>query len=859
MKRIGLIILVSLIGLPLFSFEVVPLDEAMSFSDLEFILTHDEQQSVDAARLYFMPKGMDRTVYIDYQLVEGQWSVIIPARFVPDKRLEYFVEIRDDQGRMHRIPEEDMASLDILPYDIPPQVELTYPQELSIAADEQHMLVFRVSRHVGIDALKASFEDRDVEFIDQREGWITLQLRPRSAGQQALRLEITDAAGNVTEEQFLFMVFKPEITPWFTSSYDWYIEADASYSGTGVWEPEGDTVHRYEDEYPLSLAVGNYLHADLGPVSLSAGLSFLHEDTPLGMVDSVPDVLTADLFDILHLWHPWNFEQEFSYSAERVRAYDGGLLFFTELSLFDDVLVYQFGDQSLTFQDYTVSNVNFRGTSAALELPFISFRAAKGLTDMGLYQMAWPQQFVGFQTGLGWKEYFQLQTNISLFTDFQGRYDEIRGGSSTIKALYDLEGIAPKQNLVLGVGISSETSLLSIAGNLGFSIYTDNISNVIDVKELAETIVDLVNENADDNGTLESSDLDPYFEYLDRIQNVFPVLDYFPLNLGLVDALISGRGMVYNLEVDIKPLDLDLFFYKADGSYRSLGAPAASDVMKVGASWKGKLNDISTDLTYTYERNAIPDILVYDILRRALSGDILEILMSLTMPEEDNEPKALFIQEGNLKLSTPRYGNFGSYGLGYRMKYEYSQDFKTFIAFASDDDIAFTHTAEASWNSGAHRFGSFRVSLDVKGSGDFNQEMLKDGEKTSGEDWYWNFKYSINPRFDFGNIRTRFSYEQSWSQLQDAFTVRTYKGSVRFPLLHLIDDVTISTEISDIYDSAASLTEREFDISLSLKHAVSLLNLEARANMYFIDDRIQGSIQDMKGEYSFTVAGGISF
>lgn len=848
MKRFLITLLCITFALPLFSYSLSVPPFPTSHAQIEAVLTSDVgDEPIQEARLYFKLPTTDVLAYVEMQKEKEDWKATIPAQFIVPGTFSYFVEIKDTKDALHRIPDTDWETMRIDEAEKIPELELVFPKNGTLSQNTEQILIVRLPYEVGITSLEATLQGNPVTIISSQNVWITLRAKPSGVGSQPLELIIIDQMGYEWKQILDLMVEPKEVEPWFVVESEHYADASISYEGEFAWDSLDIKDMDYSYSLPLELTVGGSARVKLGPLTVMGTVGLHHKDSVLGLVDSLPNVLLADYHDMIALYNPINFQNEFTFTADRVREYDSGNVINLKVDLFDGMLSYEFGDQEITMQEHTIKNLGFRGTSITLNLSPFKFTMSKGLSDKGLFEQAWPQQFFGLQGGLWFKGGFRLQGNLSFISDFQGRFDDIKGvDTPPIKTLYKLNDVAPQQNMVLGLSSGFAGENLEVSGDLGFSMYVSDSSGVVDIQQM-------VNDLADDFNVSTAS-LDRYFELLNTVHGVFPVLDYFPINMGLIGTAIDRElwGMMYRLEVAYKPWNIKLWFYKADKMYRSLGASAPNDVLDIGTAWKHTIIGGDFAFDFAFKRNSIPDILAHDFLSLVLDQSTINLITL----ENPFTADAKFSQTAKLGYTTPKFGLFGTYGFIYTALYEYTNDPKNLFALTSDDNSKLKHTFEGSWNGGPYSIGSMKASFDLKGTANFNQPFIVSSVAKNADDWYWDFVVGTAPKFDFGSLKVKLGFKQSWSLVVGTDTKRQYELGFQLPK-GFIDTWNITTKVNET-SIGNTLQKLVFEVGTDLAKQIDFLQLKLEFTTGFSYDAVQNAFAFDKAKAKTTIRGSVS-
>ncbi|MEA5027940.1 MAG: hypothetical protein VB056_03595 [Sphaerochaeta associata] len=849
MKRFVIALLCLTLSYPLFSYTVTMPDFVVAHAPISVSVAADAGDApVEEARFYFKLPSSDLLTFVPLTLQKDVWTAEIPAQFIVPGTLFYFAEVKGTDASLLRLPLEGYRTLAIEEAEKVPELELAFPKDSILSQGTDQILLVRLPYEIGISSMDVTLGGEPITIIASQNVWITLRAKPMVEGSQPLELTIRDKMGFEWKQVLDVMIEPTSEEPWFTIEGEYFTDASAAYEAEILWD--GDDIEKvgYDDDFPVEVTIGGTGRLKLGPLGIMVTGNLNHKDSVLGVVDSLPDVLIADYQDLLHMWNPLDFENEFTFNTDRVRQYDSGNIINLKLDLFNGFLTYEFGDQEITLQEHTIKNLGFRGTSISLNVSPFRLTLAKGLSDKGLHETAWPQQFIGIQSGLWFKRGFSLQGNLSFITDFQGRFDDIKGLSiNPMQALYKLEDVAPKQNMVMGLSSGYAGEALEISGDLAFSMYVSDSSGVVDIQQMVAELASGFEINTDS--------LDPYFKLLNDIHSVFPILDYFPINMGLIGTAVDRElwGMMYSLKFKYIPWNLELWFYKADKMYRSLGASAPNDVLDIGTSWKQTVHGGDLVFDYSYKRNSIPDILLHDFLSIVLSQDLID-LISLPNPFADD---AKFTQTAKLEYTTQKLGFAGVFGLAYTAAYEYTNDVDTLFALTSDKNSSLKNTLEGSWNGGPYTLGEAKTTIDLKVTANYNQPFIVSSIQVSQDDWFWDFTISNTPKFEFGDFKIKLGFKQTWSMASATYTKRQYELGFQLPK-SFIDTWNITAKVNET-SLAGSLQSLAFEVGTDLAKQIAFLQLKIELTAAMDYDASKESFDFDQAKAMTTVKGSFSF
>jgi hypothetical protein len=552
----------------------------------------------------------------------------------------------------------------------------------------------------------------------------------------------------------------------------------------------------------------------------------------------------------MNLWNPWDFENEFDYTGEQARQFDNDNQFYARLSFFGPALTYTLGDQEISFQEETIKDLPFRGTSLAIDLPFLDLVISKGLTDFGLYQSAWPQNFFGIKLGVKAKKAWYLQTNLSFISSLQGRYEDLidEDSPSYIGDLYDLGAIPPEENLVLGLGTGLDNKYFTLDASFALTLYVDDASSMIDKDKLASDVNDGF-----------GIDIAPYLAYLDKVSSVFPVLDYFPLTTGLaVDAVNRDLwGITYGVDLAIDSLGLETWFRKTDASYRSLGSAVTSDVWDIGGIVDRELGNFNISIGYDWKMDTIPDILFNEIIplvkpSLAPSGD----------PTENDISN--LVHTAQLGVDTPKVPYVGDFSFNYTFEWATTnaealsnkitddEDAKNAILTSSSNDTTLDHTAELRWKSDKYKIGAVNLSLGAKTLDSYVTKVITDG--VSDGSTFWEYAYGVSTTVKVSSYALSLGFEKEWSTETGSLT--SYGYDAKFTISDTFFDTIALAGTFDQSFLVSSLQAFRIAGSLGLEKRFGNLKTSTILEISYYDSKVSDSDDALTA--SFTIKGTFS-
>ncbi|NQT58162.1 MAG: hypothetical protein HQ557_04180 [Bacteroidetes bacterium] len=841
MRKVLLVLLALLIigSIPLFGFSLTVPNKVPGYVSLKPILEIAEgDEEIEEARFYVMIKGEEVPSYARFTETEGVWSSFVPYTVFSDDTLEYFTEIRTVDKTIIRIPAEGINSAVLLADMNPPVLTLANLDTPELGRGTEQLVVFWLEEESGILDFEVNYNGEPIARAGVFENYLSFLVTPdedSTEKEASVEITITDIYNNTEHKEVEFTLITARV-PFFSASAGYTAGLDIVYT-VSFGENQNslvftDLFNDITQELMLSLDLGAETQLGAGPLVLELSLGISDELAITEVLNAYPSTLISDYQNILRLWHPWNFDNEFTYTQADVRSYENSNHIYAKLSLFDPILSYTFGDQSISFQDQTVKSLGFRGTTVSFDIPFLSIAVGKGLTDLGLYQAAWPQNFFGLNFGLDVFDYWWFQTNVSFISSFQGRYDDITtAGSSPIGTLYDLGSIKPEENMLIGIETGLEFAPFKLTGDLGLTLYVNDASQVIDTAQLATDI---------NSGF--GFDIAPYLTYIDAVYDIFPVFDYFPLSMGLAAAAVNRElwGITYGGDLEIPALGLQAWFHKTDKSYKSLGASLSTDLMDFGAYWAMDLGDFSLSAGYDRAQDNIPDILFNDFL------PLFGIDLGAAADPTENDI-ANILHTATAGIVTPSIEILGNVSLDYTFEWVKTNadvlaqlldagSAQDALLNSTKNDVSIIHTADLKWKSGKLKFGDFGASIGAKTKDSYVVYSIVDGAPSTSS--AWGFSYGVNTSMKLSRFKLDLGFDHVWSTAAASDTVYGY--DLKFSVSDVFfDTISLKGSFDQIYIGPA-LQEYEIGVKIALQKNIGLfsmgLSLDTSYGNSIIDD-----------------------
>lgn len=669
--------------------------------------------------------------------------------------------------------------------------------------------------------------------------YLSFLIEPTDAGDVDIAVTMKDRYGNESMEEFTFTVTEEKVQL-FAASADFDARLDAEYlmnmgetqNTTDIGEVFGDSTHAVNLSWDLNAET--FLKA--GPVSLELYLGLKDTVAAQDILDSYPNTLIADMQNFLNLYNPIDLTRDFDYTGEEARVYGNDNKGYVRLFLFDPAISYTFGDQTVLYQKETIKNMPMRGSSLSINLPFLELQVSKGLTDPGLYQVAWPENFLGFKFAVKAKEAWYLQTNLSIISSAQGTYDTLKvsGAVSQIGTLYDLGSVNPDQNMVFGMSTGSHNNLFDLDASFSFSLYNDDASSVIDIHNLAEELASFY-------------DVTSYAGYLDTIQETFPILNYFLPTTGLVSRVLSRDlwGITYGVDLSIPSFGLEGWIRKTDSTYRSLGASVPTDEFTYGGAFEKWFGGLSLNAGYNFTQDTVLDILMHEIIP-LVSPDFV---VSPTITEDSIANQ---VHTATAGITTPRSKIFGGLGIDYSFEFATTNsdsllsqtsdsEVQTAIENSTANNITTTHTTEARWRSGRYRVGDLGLSFHARTKDSYILKSRIEG--VSSNTAFWEYAYSLSGLFAFRSYALTLGFDTAWSTEEGSGT--EYGYDARFTISDtFFDAISVSGSLDQAFGT--SLDAYEITGSLTLEKRFSIISTSAVMDIRFFNSLLDDTTDSLK-------------
>ncbi len=812
-------------------------NEVLAYQNLTITLKPSPSEgTVKEARFFFYQTGKREPLYSEFTEQRGSWVAQIPYTYLTEEELVYFTVMQNTDGTIFRTPQIGEQKARLIQDTTAPVLKLVNPKEPDLVRGKEQLVIFEVIDESALSNFSIKLDGQDATRSGVFNQYLSFLITPQDQEQSVAVITMTDRYGNTATEEVRFTV-QSEKAPMFLASADYRMNAELAYvlgMGKSANSTDMQTVLSDQDhQLDLSFELGGDAYVKAGPVGLELLATLKDTVSVFDITQAYPNTLQADLQNILNLYNPIDFANEFDYTSEIPRKFDNDNQFLVKVSFFGPALTYQFGDQKTTFQKETIKDLLFRGTSVGLDLGFLELKVGKGLTDFGLYQVAWPQNFFGFQFAIKVKKVWYLQTNLSFISALQGRYTDLKqsGATSDIGTLYDLAGILPDQNMVFGLSTGVLNKHFSLDASFSLSLYNENAGTIVDVNQLA---TDLKDQGGPDLGT--------YVGYLDRIHGVFPVLDYFLPSNGLVSGVIDKDlwGISYGVEAKIPDLGIQGWIRKTDATYKSLGSSLATDEFTFGASYEKRYGDFAFRGGYAFKRDNIDDILFNDII-----GRIKPEWKPTDTPTAADISKIVHTAQAG--LDTPQHKLLGTLGFDYTFAYETTNaeslaedaadaSTATAIRTSTDNDTTLSHTAELRWRSARYKIGSVTTNFGAKTKDSYVTKHTVDG--TVDGTSFFELGYALSAGVNISRYTLSLGFDHAWSTESNSLTSFGYDA--KFGIKETFFD-TISFSASFDQAFRASLEAYKITGSFALEKRLGIITASTNLDVSFYDSLIDNA------------------
>lgn len=836
-KNLIILILLLLGSTSLFGFELDIKDEIPSYENLIVKLEPSlKEGTIKEARFDFYQKGVNDPLYSEFIYEDGDWIAKVPYTYLEGEELVYFAIMKNTDNEIFRYPKIGNKKTKLIKDETAPKLKLVSSDSFNLVKDKQELIVFEIIDESALSDFSITIDGEETTKAGAYDNYLSILVDPTNKEERVISIEMNDRYNNKSREEFVFKT-NLEKQPFFLFEKDFDAFFELAYTlDMGNSQNTIDFMSVLDDlnhEVELSFGIEGETKLKGGPIKIEASAKLCDTIGVDDILDSYPNTLVADLQNILNLYNPIDFENEFDYSDEDPRRFENGNQFLIKLALFDPILSYKFGDQEITYQEETIKSFNIRGSSLELDLPFFDINIAKGLSNLGLFEVSWPQNYLGFKISFKAKDFWYFQTNLSLINSLQGNYDDLILSSATspIESLYNLNGIFPEQNMTLGMGTGIKNEKFNLKTSFAFSLYNEDSSTVLDIDQLANDLKD--------NG---GPDLTTYLGYLDKINSIIPVLNYFLPSNGLVAGVINKDlwGISYGLDLDISDWGIEAWARKTDANYKSIGSSIPTDELNIGVYVAQNIGEFDLKGGYTHEINNIDDILFNDIIPIVMPS----LAPTNTISENDI---ADINQTAIFELNMPQNDLFGTLSLDYSYLLENNNvdslisqtDDATIISDlenSSDNDITSTHTGEIRWSSSQFDIGKISTNFKAKYKNAFVKNIIVDGVEQNNS--YIETSYDITGGIDFNNYSLSLEFNHEFSNEANSSSIYAYE--IDFSIKDtLFDSLKISTGLDQEFKT--SLEAYEIEASLNLEKQFGIFTSSAVLEASYFDSLLDNS------------------
>jgi hypothetical protein len=835
-KVINVVIILILALSSLFALEVNVPNEVPAYENLEVILTPKASEgTIREARFFFYQKGRRDPLYSEFVQERDSWVARIPYTYLIEEELSYFTVMQNTDGTYFRDPQIGTRKARLIQDTTPPRLSLLSPSAFSLVPQKEQLVVFAVEDESALTSFSITMDGQPITRSGVFGQYLSFLINPGTVQEAVITIEMSDRYENASTETFTFAVTS-EKAPFFIADASYRAGIELEYIlGMGKSNSTADiktVLTDLDHQNRLSFELGGNALLKVGPVAVEA-LALLKDSLPImEITEAYPNTLLADIQNFLNLYNPIDFTSEFDWTGEIAREYENENQFLLKISIFGPALTYQFGDQQISFQKETVRDMWIRGTAVAIDLPFFEFKVSKGLTDFGLYQVAWPQNFLGFKLGVKAKTAWYLQTNLSFISSLQGSYEELKGGAtSNIADLYELGSIPPEQNMVLGLSTGLNNKHFVMDASFSFSMYNGDASTVMDVNQLAN---DLEGQGG--------PDLSTYLGYLDKVQNILPILNYFLPTNGLISGIINRNlwGISYGVDIKVPNLGLDAWVRKTDATYKSLGSSVATDEFTFGTAIEKSLGDFVFSGGYSYNQNNIADILFNDIV-----GLIKPSLAPASDPTADDISKISHTIQGG--VDTPQHPLLGLVSVDYTFLLETSNAVtladkqtdaakKTAILDSSSNDVSLIHTGELRYRSGRYKFGNVTTNFGAKTKDSYVTRVKIDGADANTS--FFEFSYALSSSINVSRYAISLGFDHAWSTEDGSVTAFGYDAKLSIKNT-FFDTISITVGLDQAFKT--SLDAWKIAGSFSLEKRIGMISTSASLDVSYYDSLLDNN------------------
>lgn len=749
-----IVFLLFVITASLLSAELVYIPEIYEGQNFKLTVMHSEK--IAAGTMFFRPAGTKTYSKINLSLFGKQAEVNIPYSVLPAGSYDFYVNIRDIKNNNIRMPEAD-AYFSVKEDNIAPKINILQPlpKEKFFTGENVKIIVYIEETGVGVekDGIVLKVNDKQINDFTYVSGILQYTAAYSETGNYGISLEVKDRKGNVSKTSSAYRVAEKGKSLFeFVFDPSYKLNGSVSYSkSTDVSTPVFDDFKNGESEFLFSHEIGLNTYAKFLFVKLGMQTKISEESTKVQNIFlSLPESLKLDVKDFERLFMP-----VLTFDPEKI---------FTGINDFNDyrrtetlsnyhnvfldtgILAYTFGDKEINFSDNTVKNAKLRGHTLSADLYLLNAEIAAGNTSLGQYGAKYPQFFFGGKVGAKLPfDIIKLDADVSYVTDFQGDYPEWN-----LRESWNIpSSVKPQENILLGTQLSANLGIIKAKVFANADVYLSDVSDPVDIptlldnyglSDLATTVNNLVPKYLFDYVAVSMNSL-PSLEVLGKsgllalVQSMTGSSTDTAFDISKVDANEVSNlglwGLFIGANAEVPILNLNLKYYKADRSYKSMLASAPSDELFYGADGNWNISGINIKGSYSHTHKYIPDILFSDILPIVTGGNI-DFVKTFISPQATAGTKITdqYFAEAGFKMPL----GLGRIKANYTMKVTKS-DFTSESSFTVKNENA----VKAALTGLGFKAGSFALSSDYNGGINFvNLDAAKYLEYSYGNKTVFN-------------------------------------------------------------------------------------------------------------------------
>ncbi len=802
------------------------------------LIPAQSEGTISEARFFFYQTGAREPLYSEFMPERDEWIAKVPYTYLTGEELTYFSVMKNTEGTVYRTPQIGTEKVRLIQDITPPTLKLVSPTTFDLVAEEQQLVVFEIEDESALSSFSITIDGQEAIHSGAFGQYLSFLVKPTGQEESVVSVSMKDRYENTSTEEYHFKIGAKK-APVFIADASYQSSIELEYIlGLGESEKSLDVPTVFADQnhqLNVSYELGGDTYLKAGPISLQVAASLSDSISVEEIFEAYPNTLLADLQNILNLYNPLNFTNEFDYTGEIARKYENDNRLLLKVSFFDPIITYTFGDQEINFQQETINKLGFRGTALAIDLPFFEMKVGKGLTDLGLYQVAWPKNFLGFQVGVKAKELWYFQTNLSFISALQGRYTSLKqtGATSQIGELYDVLTTPPDQNMVMGLGTGVHTKKFTIDASFSFSLYNQDASTILDANQLAS---DLESQGG--------PDLSSYIDYIDTVHAIFPVLDYFLPSNGLIAGIVDKDlwGISYGVDMTVPSLGIEAWVRKTDATFRSLGSSVETDIFTFGVFSEKSVGDFMVRGGYSYDKDTIADILFNDIIALVKPN----LLSTSTVSANDI---STILHTAQVGFDTPQSKLLGTMSVNYSFAFATNNAEKlaekapdstveTSILTSTKNDITMTHTAELRWRSGQYKLGQVSTNVGAQTKDSYVLQSRIDG--VDSDTSFLEYSYALTNSLGFDRYVLSLGFDQAWST--EANSLMTYGYDTALSIKDtFFNTVRLSASLDQAFKSSLEAYRISGGFELDKQFGMFLASASLKAEYY---DSLQDNAED---------------